>query len=945
MKDFDLIDFVVPKGGIYNVVGIKNDKLTPKFTDSIEEAYSIAETFSEQGKDVYFALGRLKEKGTRKLENVESLGAIWLDIDCGGDKAEEIEPKTGLPKGYASKEEGSKALKKFCDTVDLPAPVIVSSGYGLHVYWAFTEPLPKQRWQPIADRLEQVCIAQKFYADPNVFDASRILRVPGTYNHKKDEPKLVKVVRKSSKRHTPEHIRSLLGVTTDIAKPQKSGRERGPLEKLLDQNVDCSFERIILKHKAPCRQLRDSLVNRKTLSEPRWFNALSIAKFCEDGDKAIHKLSQGHPDYDYHAVERKIVGIKAPHTCEHFSTNNPNGCEGCPHIGKIKSPIVLGRIVKAAVNPKIKYPKPYFRGQNGGIYRNEPEGEATFIYEHDFYLEKRMTDAELGDVCVFKFHTPHDGLKEFLIPNDKVVEKRDLLRQLAKNGVVAKKGGPLHEYVTDSILALQNRSSADIMRVQFGWADNDTKFIVGEREITVDAVYHTPASTATAPYARYMEPKGTIEKWREAFSIYNRKGLEIQAFAALSGFGAPLLKFTGQKGAIINLVYKDSGSGKTTVLRMANSICGDPEQLLGLAEDSAPGRINKLGFFNNIAYPMDELTNMDGKELGVLAYACSQGKGREKASVHANINRKNDITWRTITITTSNASFYQKLLNIKTSPDGELMRIIEFVIEKKKDPVVTTEEGQEILDLQLNSNFGHAIVPFIQFVIANPKYVEETLRDVRQEIDRRLNLTQRERNWSAVLSANIAAGIIATKIKLPIGPNKEEVPLIDFDMKRIIKNVMPVIRHLREVTTAPVDVPTAQLADFLNSHISNTLVIDGEADQRAQKRRSARLEPRGPLCVRYEPDTERLFVKVRALRNFFDKSQTDIGTIEKELKACGMHLETKNCRLGRGYPMASGSERCWVLDGGHNDFIDADAFYDKAIEDENREGGVPDKLE
>ena len=76
MKDFDLINFVVPKGGIYNVVGIKNDKLTPKFTDSVEEAYSIAEAFSEQGKDVYFALGKLKERGTRKLENVESLGAM-----------------------------------------------------------------------------------------------------------------------------------------------------------------------------------------------------------------------------------------------------------------------------------------------------------------------------------------------------------------------------------------------------------------------------------------------------------------------------------------------------------------------------------------------------------------------------------------------------------------------------------------------------------------------------------------------------------------------------------------------------------------------------------------------------------------------------------------------------------------------------------------------------
>jgi len=188
MQTFDLIDYVVPKGGIYNVIGMKDGRLIPKFTDSLEVAYEIADGFSEQAMDVYFALGKLKEKGSRKVENVESLGAIWLDIDCGGDKAEEIEPSTGLPKGYASQKEGLKALKEFCNTVDLPEPVIVNSGYGLHVYWGFTEEIPTEKWLPIAKRLEQVCITQKFYADPNVFDAARILRVPGTYNQKKKQP-------------------------------------------------------------------------------------------------------------------------------------------------------------------------------------------------------------------------------------------------------------------------------------------------------------------------------------------------------------------------------------------------------------------------------------------------------------------------------------------------------------------------------------------------------------------------------------------------------------------------------------------------------------------------------------------------------------------------------------------------------------------------------------
>ena len=188
MQTFDLIDYVVPRGGIYNVIGMKEGKLIPKFTKSLEAAYEIAEEFSEQNTDVYFALGKLKEKGNRKVDNVESLGAIWLDIDCGAGKAEEIEPSTGLPKGYASQAEGAKALKVFCEVVDLPEPTIVNSGYGLHVYWAFTEEVPTEKWIPIAQRLKEICVTQKFYADPNVFDPARILRVPGTYNQKKATP-------------------------------------------------------------------------------------------------------------------------------------------------------------------------------------------------------------------------------------------------------------------------------------------------------------------------------------------------------------------------------------------------------------------------------------------------------------------------------------------------------------------------------------------------------------------------------------------------------------------------------------------------------------------------------------------------------------------------------------------------------------------------------------
>ena len=937
MQSFDLIDYVVPRGGIYNVVGMKGGRPVPKFTDSLEAAYTIADEFSEQGMDVFFALGKLKEKGNRKIENVESLGAMWLDIDCGGNKAEEIEPSTGLPKGYASQAEGAKALKAFCATVDLPEPTIVNSGYGLHVYWAFTEEVPTEQWLPIAKRLEEVCVTQKFCADPNVFDPSRILRVPGTYNQKKDDPKLVKVINPAPARHAPNDIRALLGVDPNAVIVKRSSRPvLDVLEKLLDENKDYKFSKIVGRD-TPCLQLKDSLINRATLSEPRWFNALSVAKFCEDGSKAIHTISQGHPDYDFHTVERKIVGIKGPHSCEEFEKNNPTGCEGCPHKKnkEIKGPYSLGKVIKKSSSSPINKFEPYFRGKTGGVYKMDGE-DPKLVYEHDLYIQKQMWDDEQGFVSVFVFHSPHDGVREFTIPNESL-EKRLLLKTLAHNGVVAGTANAalLHDYVTRVIQILQTQKKADIMRLQFGWADNDTKFIVGEREITVDGVYHTPASTVTRAYAPYFEPRGTLEKWSEVFNLYNREGMEVQAFAALSGFGSPLLQLTGQKGAIISLVHKNAGTGKTTVLRMANSVFGDPEQLLGNPKDTAVARVNKLGILNNIVNTVDELSNMDSDHISDFAYEVSQGKGKDKGTQTANANRKNDTTWRNITLSTSNSSFYQKLYGGKSLPDGELMRIIEFYVGYVDPDTISTEEGKRMFDHQLKENYGHAIVPFMQYVLANPEVVKNDVLAIQKKIDRDLRLTSRERNWSAIVAANIAAGVIATKLGI-----------IKFDMRRIYSKAAEIINQLRKDTIAPLDSYVSILGAFVSSNLNGLLDVDDGVDQRTSKAKVPNLEPRyGKLVMRHEGDTQRLFIPVKELRNELNKDNTDYNSFLEDLKARGIYLDTVNKRMSKGMAIVSPAQRCAMFDAAHPEFIDMTRIVEKAKDDADREGGVPNQLE
>tara|TARA_R110000787_G_scaffold80307_2_gene174902 strand:+ start:378 stop:3317 length:2940 start_codon:yes stop_codon:yes gene_type:complete len=977
MTDFDLLDYVQPAQGLYVVLGIKGkEDVSQKVVATREEVDSWTKKFVAEQRNVFFAVAKFQSvDGGRKKDNVDKLKAFWLDIDCGESKAV-ANKKTGRPEGYVNQTEAMLALKKFCGVVGLPRPTIVNSGRGLHVYWVLEEEITRGEWEAVATRLRQVCLSQNFYVDPSVFEVARILRIPNTYNFKDTPPAKVQVVH-VGERIPLEGIKELLGVEeisqleAAVIRPK---RKLTALGRAIAANMESSFTKIMMraKHNTSCAQLLSCYKERETLTEPRWFDALSIAKFCSDKQEAIHRLSSGHPDYDPSAVERKIEHILGPHSCAVFERHNPGGCEGCPHKGEITGPISLGKqLIEATEEAKVadgksesevgeaeedagdkyyqtdipdsddpskmiripKYPEPFKRGKNGGIYLEIEGEEPKLVYEHDFYVWKRMNDPDpdRGDVAMFRLHTPKDGIKTFAVSNAKITDPRELRREISKQGILAPEGQfkLILSFIISSVIGLQRRRKAEIMRSQFGWAENDSKFIVGTREITKDGVYHSPASSTTESMAGYFEPKGTREKWRKVFELYDRPGLEIQAFAALSGFGAPLLKFTGQKGAIINLIHPFAGTGKTTVLRMANSICGDPEMLLGTPEDTKVSKVIKLGLLNNIVNTVDEMTNMLPEAFSDYAYACSQGRGKDKAEASANKLRKNNITWRNITLTCANASFYQKLAILKSAPDGEMMRLLEFRVDYPGAEIISTAEGKHMFDHQLNENYGHAIEPFMRYVTGNLEEVKTLVKEVQARIDKDLNLTQRERNWSAIVAANLAGGILARRLGIA-----------KLNMARIYKVVTPILLEMREETKAPVSQASSVIGEFVNSHPHNMLAVEDGVDKRTQKAKFPVAEPKGALLYRYEPDTRKMFVPVKNFRKHCVETQIDYKEVLRELTAKGLYLETVVKRLSKGMSITSPGVRSLVFDTSHADFID----MSKLIPEEDKDASGEDSL-
>ena len=531
---------------------------------------------------------------------------------------------------------------------------------------------------------------------------------------------------------------------------------------------------------------------------------------------------------------------------------------------------------------------------------------------------------------VIHAHTPLDGINKFTVANIKL-DHRDLRRELAKEGVVAQEAQSkrITTYIILAIKELQTQGKKQLMYDQFGWHENYSKFVVGDREINKDGVYHTPPSSTTQGLVPHFQSKGTLEKWKEVFSLYDRPGLEVQAFAALSGFGAPLLALTGQKGAVINLMHSLSGQGKTTVLRVINSVCGHPEMLLGAPDDTVAARIQKMGVLNNIANTMDELTNKDGDYISAFLYASSQGKGRDRMQQHKNANRINTTTWRTISVSTSNAAFRQKIQEVKNTPDGELMRLIELAVPAADASIIDAQEGKEMFDQQLLENYGTVIEPFIMNVINNFTEVKNTLKSVAARFDKELDMTQRERNWSAVASANITAGLFA-----------QDWGLIDVDVKRIYHKIKPVIAEMKETTKAPLSDAASVIGDYIIRNWHNALVVNKDVDRRSQKHSSPDQEPRGQLTVRYEPDVSRMYTPVSRFRKHCSEGQVNYTTLLKDAMASGLCVETKNYRMSTGTKIPGTAVRCLVFNVAHSDFVDTSGLTGQDADVEGGEGTV-----
>jgi hypothetical protein len=890
----DFLHDVLPEAGRYCVVGISGGKVLQEFVDDIDTVAERAESFADRKIDAYFAVASFKEGSEKRTqENAQWMKSFWLDLDCGPGKP------------YPDQATALEALEDFRVKAKLPHPSIVNSGNGVHVYWLLTQYIPSSAWSPIAERLKAACAQLGLNADPAVTaDEARILRVPQTLNFKNpNDPKWVTQYEKGEPVDVDLFADCLAAL--DLPEPK---RERVKVDtsqlsetaKALLGNKQSRFGLIVAKTKKGkgCNFLKYAIENQAELEEPLWRASLSIAWACDDRDTAIHRISERHPGYTPEDTIEKACQTKGPYTCAVIKGLSADLCQGCTH--KITSPIQLGAEVKrdaselfevpdeddphgdgtiatqVVAQALFKPPFPYFRGANGGVYREDRDEDGDkieqLIYEHDLYASTRLVDPNDGECVVFHHVLPRDGEREFMVPIKDMHSADQFKKILGGKGVAGSKKqmNEIMDYAIRYTKELQMREKAKEARLQFGWHAGNTEFVVGNRVYTKDGVSHNYPSSTTANIIDSFNVKGSLETWKKIFNVLNQPGMEALQLVALSGFGAPMMKFTGVAGGVINLISNHSGTGKSTAGRLALSVFGHPEKTLLTQRDTMASRQHRLGVHNNLVALSDEMTNAPAEFLSDEIYGTSQGRGRNRMNATSNTERVNESTWNLIHLMNSNASMISKLVKLKARPDGELMRLIEIPVKRQ------TIEGADALFAMLEENYGVAGEVYAPWLVKNAEKIPELLDRQRERIWKKVDKRIEERFHIGTYAANLASGHVA-----------KALGLIEFDLENLENWCCELIKTSRSSMQAEVIDAYELVGEFIYENLRQTAVIGTEQNVVSTFANDyATITPNGGSCtVRYEEDGNMLYIAYKNLRDYCTQRQF---TIDDVLNGCSV---------------------------------------------------------
>lgn len=826
MDTRQFLERVLPaSGGQYFVGGVISKRYEQgRPLDTIDEVVDKVERLDRKRANVYYATGVYE--GTREISTCQYKKALYVDLDTGG-----------AHKGFNTKRDAVLALKKFCDEANFPFPnIVVDTGGGVHGYWTLSEPVLLADWQPMADALKALCEAHGFAVDESITaDAARILRVPGTTNYKDPKaPKPCKILKADPNDFTIDQLQQALATEPAVVTAPSALLADTVGDDDLGANLYTGADR---KWNAAaviegCAVMKHAL-DTGGADQPGvlWYRVLHLLAYCEDGADYVHAMSNQHDKYspamtdkrfDY-AMRRKEQGI-GPTTCASFEKFLPSKCATCPHKGLIKTPLVLGRLEE-------DYLPPGYRMDDVGLWKvvgyNEQgqpnDWQLVFPYRmsdvtlisdgHHVSLRMNLTDGPISRTIVFPLMIFAGELKE-------------LQGMFMGNGIYPtdNQSKEFKQVMIPWVRKMVKTKAAVKVSINgLGWSKLNDRIGFA----TGDAIHMSDGSTEqVSGLDRQMcndyASKGNAEAWFAAAEAVVQDGDMASLSGVVSAFAAPLIHFTGVSGAMLSLYSKESGTGKSSAMRVGQAVWGHPTRGINALNDTMLSVVKKMGFLHNLPAYWDELRMRDEVQATIkLIFQLGQGKERSRLTSGTKMQEMG--TWSTLITVATNEPVLDHIDQVISNTNAGRLRVFEMEMPKRS----MTNMNASALLRDLDDNHGHIGAEYAAYLSKNHDKLKDLVQNVQHSIVGDLRATNDERFWVAIVATlYVAACIAAARKWLNVDPRAYK----KFLYRQLLSQRAAVTKTYRPTKERAIDL----LIQYLDEHRDQLLVCD-HLTTRAQK--------------------------------------------------------------------------------------------------------------
>lgn len=239
----------------------------------------------------------------------------------------------------------------------------------------------------------------------------------------------------------------------------------------------------------------------------------------------------------------------------------------------------------------------------------------------------KTRDAKSGEWGrLLKWRDDDRALHEWAMPMEMLQgDGSDLRRELARLGLSIAPGKPARDLLAVYLQVCPIKKRARCVE-RLGWH--------GPTYVTPSASIGQEDEITVFQNAHAVEPafsqSGTAEQWRDSVAGL-AAGNSRLVFALSIAFAGPLAEVADEDSGGFHL-RGGSSSGKSTVLKAAASVWGDPKTYPRLWRATANGLEGLAALHNDGLLILDELSQIDPKEAGEAAYMLANGQGKARAS-------------------------------------------------------------------------------------------------------------------------------------------------------------------------------------------------------------------------------------------------------------------------------------------------------------------------